>query len=196
MNYYSLSSVWYYHVYMAKKGELTIGERAIADAKMTGVTNSSISRKLMPDEKLRTGRTRVQRVLERPQVQEYIQKRFAAHDLTIDRAMDIIDKALSAEKAVTIKEGYDINIVYVPDWPSRLKATGEMLRLMQAYNKPEFEPDEELTPLIPDTTVVAPPVPATPQLNPELVAALTAMIKNGDIKALERVVFRDPKEVE
>lgn len=190
MNYYSLSSVWYYHVYMGgtkSKIQHQIDAQTFVNAKLSGASDAQAAQVVSPDAKPSSLANIATRLSNSPFVQEYITEALAANKVLVTPLIAKLLERTNAEKDLYFKGKY---VITVPDYTIQLKAIDMLLKLMQAYTRPTPVPE------LPSPVQPASGTNTAPTPNPEVVAAITAAVKNGDIKALERVVFRDPKEVE
>lgn len=144
-----------------------------------GYTSAEIKDIVYPDQAPAVADASLSRALKDNNVKHWIADGFIGVDLTLRELIEQYKEELTATKAIYFKGDL---IDDVPDYSTRQKARDALLKLMQAF-----------VPAMPDPT--PPSAPITPDgnntLNDQAKRAMLEAIKNGDIKAIERIVFRD-----
>lgn len=109
------------------------------------------------------------RLEKRPAVKNELAKALKKYHINIDRALKPIDKALDATKVVITGKGDDAFAELIPDYTMQMQASDRALRLLGAD-----KPNNDNT----SNTAIT--------LSNE---QLTALLKNGSIDELQRVIF-------
>lgn len=151
-------------------------------AKGKGKSNRAAAMIAKPDIKPESAAVVGHRLANDPDIKPIIQK--SAQQALVDTGVDmsqwmtVLVQAKDATKLIVHgKNSEDGWTEEVPDWSARLKAFAEAMKISGAYTqaKPQDDPIKQLT--------------ATEQ------EALQKRIDNGDVHALERIVFKsEPQE--
>lgn len=161
----------------AKNKKITKKEMAIVlhDA---GVPNHEIKAILFPDQKPEVAKVSLSRALKDNNVQIWVADAFEGSGIELKDLIRQYKSELTATKPIYFKGEFVDN---VPDYPTRQKARDALIRLMQGF-----------TPAPGDATPPPPPAtPDTPIVDNTARQAMLDAIKRGDIKAIERIVFKD-----
>lgn len=170
-----------------KAKKLTKKQQAI-NLHNQGKTAAEIKEIVYPDQSPATQAMSLSRALKDNHVQIWVADSFdkAKKKITLS---DLIDKwvsQLEATKPLYFKGEYIDN---VPDTAAQQKAQIELAKLMQAYSPAPGDPNPAPTKdgPNPDGTGVV--------IDTNAKAAMLAAIKKGDIKTIERIVFKDGPEL-
>ena len=110
------------------------------------------------------------KVIKSKTIQTELQKVLRKEKITLKRAIKPISEGLDAEKLIVMGSKDDSFIDRIPDHSTRLKASSMALDLLGVKNKPDNDPE----PINTDD--------------------IKRAIKKGDIKELQRVIFKENKE--
>lgn len=138
-----------------------------------GKSRKEIAATVYPDSKPATAATAVTRALKGSNgiVQPFVQDALDNNQIEIDKIIADYKTEMQATKDIYFKGDL---VATVPDYGIRQKAKEALLKLMQAYVAYVPQPDGDDVPVA----------------NPEAARALIQAIKDGNIEAIERVVFK------
>lgn len=151
-----------------------------------GMPSSEIKTIVYPDQKPAVADVSLSRALKDNNVQNWVADEFgrAQHKISLADFIDQYYDELTAVKRVYFKGEF---VEEIPDYPTRQKARDSLVKLMQAH-----------TPAVADPNTPPPPPPPTDGAVPVLSApaqkAMLDAIERGDVKAIERIVFKDGTE--
>lgn len=161
-----------------KPVKLTKAEKAKL-LKAEGRSNEEIKELVYPDQTPAAQAVSLSRALKDNNVQTWVADAFEGSGIDIKDLIAQYKEELTATKAIYFKGEYVEN---VPDYATRQKARDALLKLMQAYTVAPGDPTPPPSPLTPDTPTV---------IDNTTKQAMLEAIKRGDVKAIERIVFKD-----
>lgn len=160
---------------MPKRARAT--EQVIADkfikAKLNGASNTQAALQAVPDITEASAKNIGMRLSTKVDVQAAIISTLEDHGVDYAKVLKPIAEGLEATKVIVMGKNTDDSFVDVtPDWSARLKAADMALKLMGGYNPPKPQ-DDPIKPLTEDER-----------------SSIQTKIDNGDVAALERIVFK------
>lgn len=160
----------------------TTKKQLVKVLKDAGVSNEEIKMIVYPDQTPTVAKASLSRALKDNNVQFWVADSFEGTGLDLHELILQYKSELSATKSIYHKGEL---IEDVPDYGVRQKARDAIIKLMQAHTPAVDDPN----PLPPASAPVAGDTPLAIDANAR--EAMLAAIKKGDIKTIERIVFKD-----
>jgi hypothetical protein len=154
----------------------------VRQMKNVGASNKEIAKQVYPDQPYKQASVAISKALKDYNVKSWVAEGFDGLDgLDIRTLIKQYREELTATKDLYFKGDF---IKEVPDYTIRQRARETLLRLMQAFTPVEVSTEVPLK--IPvDNQGAATVIDTTAK------AAMLEAIERGDIKAIERIVFKD-----